>query len=143
MCASWNNLFPFVDFYQQGHKARQVMKRLYRLALGQAGGRVLLFNGFYKLVQTQTSMLCSRIEFLLFLEVAATLAGCGQKQKNGCHPFCFSAGCNGLQCVTLCIFFYRDNRPFSFPDGAKKLPCSLSHAPTNRGFAGQAIPEYS
>lgn len=119
------------------------MKRLYRLALGQAGGGVLLFNGFYKLVQTQTSMLCSRIEFLLFLEVAATLAGCGQKQKNGCHPFCFSAGNKGLQGVILCFYFYRDNRPFSFPDGAKKLPCSLFHAPTNRGFAGQAIPECS
>lgn len=61
--AGWNNLFPFVNFYQQGHEAGQIVKRLYRLALGQAGGGIMLFNGLNKFVQTQNPF-CLRVEFL-------------------------------------------------------------------------------
>lgn len=58
--AGWNDLFAFVDFDQQGHKAGQVVKRLRRLAFGQAGGGVMRFKRLDKSVQTQIPVLCSR-----------------------------------------------------------------------------------
>lgn len=81
-----DNLFPFVDFRQQGHKTGQIVKRLNCLALIQAGSGIVLFEGFDKAIQNSNTVLCSRIEFADLLTVPIRWQGAGIKRKKGGTP---------------------------------------------------------